>query len=308
MLAATTTAIVAAPNVVRAQPVEKIRIGGVPTDDMTPIFYAIKNGSYQKEGLDVEVVTTSSGSASTAAVVGGAYELGKASPIGSLLAYLHGLPLTVVANGAIWESKTSRWNALLVAADSTIRRGVDCNGKIGSAPSLNDTAQLDVLQWVDDHGGDSKSMKWVELPGSASAAALVAHRTDITTLNEPQLSVALEAGNVRSLGAAHAAVADRWTSAVYIARPDWAKSHTDALRRWVRITYEAAAYTNIHEAETVAVMSDVTKIPVGVFQKMSRIHGCTTSDPSLLQPVIDLAVRYKAMPKPFAAKDVYFSA
>ena len=81
---------------VRAQTLEKIRLSAVPTDDMTPIFYAIKNGAYQKAGIDLEVVTVTSGSASTAAVVSGAYEMGKASPIASLLAHLRGLPLTVV--------------------------------------------------------------------------------------------------------------------------------------------------------------------------------------------------------------------
>ena len=165
---------------------------------MTPIFYAIRHGLYQKEGLEVEVVATLSGSASTAAVLGGAYELGKASPIASLLAHVRGLPLTVVANGAIWDPKNP-YNLIVVAADATIKTGADCNGKIGSAPGLYDTAQLGVMVWVDKNGGDSRTMKFVEIPGSASAAALAEHRVDITTLSEPYLAVALESGKVRSL-------------------------------------------------------------------------------------------------------------
>jgi NitT/TauT family transport system substrate-binding protein len=299
--------IVVAPAVVRAQGLEKIRIGAVPTDDMTPIFYAIKSGMYQKAGLDVEDITTNSGSASTAAVVGGTYELAKASPIASLLAYLRGLPLTIVANGAVWDAK-SKWNSVVVAADSPIKSGADCNDKIGSAPALNDTAQFGVLEWVDKHGGDSKTMKWVEIPGSASPAALRAHRVDVTSLNEPQLTEAISEGNIRALGPAHAAIADHWVAAVYLTRPDWAKSHVDTVRRWVRVTYEAAAYANTHESDTVALMADVTKIPIGIVQKMARIYGATSSDPSLLQPVIDLAVKYKALPRAFAPKEIYFSA
>lgn len=306
MLVATAATIIATPSISRAQPMEKIRIGGVPTDDMTPVFYAIKTGLYQKDGLDVEVITTASGAASTAAVVSGAYELGKASPISSLLAYFRRLPLTIVANGAIWDPK-SRWNALIVAADSPIKTGADCNGKIASAPGLNDVAQIGVIEWVDKNGGDSKTMKWVEIPGSAAAAALVAHRIDLTTLNEPQLTVAVEGGSVRVLGSTHATIGQQWAASVYFARPDWARSHAEALRRWVRVTYESAAYINSHERETAAMMSDVTKIPIAVFQKMARIHGSTASDPALLQPVIELAVKYKAIPRAFAAKEAYFS-
>jgi len=296
----------ALPAVVRAQVLEKVRIGAVPTDDMTPIFWGVKTGLYQKEGLDVEVVTTNSGSASTAAVVGGAYELGKASPVASLLARLRGLPLTIVANGALSDLK-SNYNQVVVPVDSPIRHGADCNSKTGAAPGLNDTAQFGLMAWVDKNGGDAQTMKFVELPASATAAGLVAHRIDVSTLNEPLLTVALAAGSVRSLGNAHHAIGDRWVSAVYLARPDWARSHADVVRRWVRATYQSAIYANAHENETIPVMADVTKIPVATYEKMGRIPGCESSDSALLQPVIDLAVRYKALPRPVSAKEMYFT-
>jgi NitT/TauT family transport system substrate-binding protein len=302
-----TASFIAAPAIVRPQALDKVRIGGVPTDDMTPIYYAVRGGMYQKAGLDVEVVVTNSGAASTAAVVGGTYELAKASPISGLLAFTRGLPLTVVANGAVWDAK-SRWNSVVVATDGGIKGGADCNGKICSAPGLNDTAQFGLAEWIGKHGGDTKTLKWVEIPGSASPAALRTHRIDITTLNEPQLTQAVDAGNIRALGPAHSAISGHWVAALYLARPDWAKTHADVIRRWVRTTYESAAYCNVHESETIAMMADVTKIPVPVFQKMARIYGATTSDPGLLQPVIDLAVSYKALAKPFAPKDIYFSA
>jgi NitT/TauT family transport system substrate-binding protein len=282
---------------VRAQGLEKLRIGAVPTDDMTPIFWAIKSGLYQKEGLDVEVVTTNSGSASTAAVVGGAYELGKASPVASLLARQRGLPLTIIANGALSDMK-SNYNQVVVPADSPIRRASDCNGKVGAAPGLNDTAQFGLMIWVDKNGGDSSTMHFVELPTSATAAALAGHRIDVSTLNEPNLTPALANGQVRALGNAHHAIGDRWVSAVYLARPDWAKSHPDVIRRWVRATYQSAIYANAHENETIPVMAEMTKIPAATYAKMARIPGCETSDPALLQPVIDFSPTLQGARRP----------
>jgi len=299
------TALVALPTVLRAQTLAKIRIVAVPTDDMTPIYLAIQNGAYKRAGLDVEVVTANSGSAATAAIVGGAYELGKASPMGSLLAHLRGLPLTIIANGAVWDPKHP-FNLVLAAADSPIKSAADCNGKIGAVPGLNDVAHLSILQWVDKNGGDSKSMKWVEIPNSALGAALIEHRIDVTCLNEPQLSAALETGKIRRLADAFTAIAERWVASVYIASPEWATKNADALRRWVRITYETAGYCNAHQAETVQMMSDLTKIPLAVFQKMSRIEGTTSSDPALLQPVMDLGLRYNVLPRAFPVKELYF--
>ena len=299
-------ALVLATHAAGAQTLEKIRLCGVPTDDLTPVFYAIRNGWYQKAGLDVEVVPTQSGSAATAAVVAGAYEMGKGSLLAALLAHLRGLPITAVANGSIWDRKAP-FTLLLVAADSPIKTGADCNGKIASSAGLNDLAQLAGTVWVDKNGGDSKSVKWVEIPNSAAAAALLEHRTDIGSLNEPHLSAALDGGKLRVLGDGNSAIAERFVFGLYFAQPDWAAKHADAVKKWVRVTYEAGAYTNAHKAETVPLMSEITKISPAIFQKMVRVDAATTSDPSLIQPAIEVAARYKYIPRSFPAKDVYFT-
>ena len=78
-LATTGALLIVTPRAVRAQTLEKIRLTGVPTDDMTPVYYAIKSGMYQRAGLDVEIIPSSSGSVATTAVVAGTYEMGKGS-------------------------------------------------------------------------------------------------------------------------------------------------------------------------------------------------------------------------------------
>src|SRR3984885_13100279 len=97
VLASTASALALGPSIIRAQTLVKVRLAGVATDGLTPVYYAIKNGLYQKAGLDVEVVPTASGTAATQAVVSGAYELGKGSLIAAMIAHLKGLPLTIVA-------------------------------------------------------------------------------------------------------------------------------------------------------------------------------------------------------------------
>lgn len=307
MLAATAAAIALRPRPVRSQSLEKLRMSAVPTDDMTPIYWAAKTGMYRKVGLDLEIIPVSSGSASTAAVIGGAYELGKASPAASLLAHLRGLPVTIIANGSV-SLPRSQWSGMLVAADSTIKTGADLNGKTGAAAGLNDINQLAMMNWVDKTGGDSKSMKWVEIPGSAEAAALADHRVDVIVLNEPNLTAALEGGKVRLLTNAFNSVADRWLTSAYLAQPDFANKHAELMRRFQQVTYESATYTNAHENETIAMMSEASKIQPSVFSKMHRIDGATSGDPGLLSPVIEMTYRYKVLPKMFPASEMYWNA
>jgi NitT/TauT family transport system substrate-binding protein len=297
--------MVAVPQFVRAQTLEKVRMSAVPLDDMTPVYWAIKAGYYQKAGIDLEVVPVASGSASTAAVIAGAYELGKASPIASMLAHLRGLPITIVANSAMVLARTP-FGGMLVAADSPIKTAPDCNGKIGASPGLNDISALAMTNWIDKNGGDIKTVKWVELTPTAFAPAIYEHRIDFANISEPLLSAALETGKLRVLANAFGSVSDRWLGAAYVARPDWANKNPDVVKRFAAVTYEAAAYINTHKPETVAMMSEATKIPAALFAKMVRIEGATSSDPRLLEPLIDLAVRYKVIPNRFPASDLYW--
>jgi NitT/TauT family transport system substrate-binding protein len=308
LLAGSAVAVALAPQIVRAQTLEKVRLTGVPTDDLTPVFYAIKNGLYQKAGLDVEFVAASSGTAATTAVIGGAYELGKGSSIASMVAHLKGLPLTIVGNGAIWDPKNP-FSLMLVASDSPIKTAADLNGKIASAAALNDLVELAIVNWVDKNGGDSKTMKWIEFPNSALGAALAEHRIDIAALQEPQLSAELATGKVRALAPVYNSVSEHFVFGVFFANKPWAEKNSDALKRWIKTTFDAAAYTNTHHAETVQMMSDLTKIPPAIYAKMARVQAATqaTSDPSLMQPLIDAAAKYKMISHAFPAKELMFN-
>jgi NitT/TauT family transport system substrate-binding protein len=298
------TAAAAVPQVVRAQTLEKVRFTGVPTDDLTPVFYAIKNGLYQKAGVDLEFVPAASGSTATTAVVSGTYAMGKTSPVAALVAHLRAFPIAIIGNGPMWDAKNP-FTLTLVANDSGIKTAADLNGKTISTAGLNDLAQLGVISWVDKNGGDIKSLKWVEIPNSAQAAAVIEHRTAACTLNEPAVTAAVETGKMHVFAAGFSAIAASFPIGVYMAHGDFYAAHPDLVRRWMRVTYEAAAYTNTHKAETEAMMSDITKIPLTVFQKMPRVNDATATDPASLQPLIDTAAKYGFIARAFPAKEAY---
>jgi ABC-type nitrate/sulfonate/bicarbonate transport system substrate-binding protein len=123
---------------------------------------------------------------------------------------------------------------------------------------------------------------------------------------EPQLSAATETGKVRVLAPGFNAIAERFCIGLYFTNRDFASKRPDTVRKWVRVTYETAAYTNTHHAETAPMMSEITKIPLPLFQKMARAEDGTSHDPGLLQPLIEAAAKYKNIPRAFPAKEMYF--
>ena len=296
-----------APHLLRAQTLEKVRFCGVPTDDLAPVYWGIKEGLYRKAGLDLEFIPTASGTAATTAVIAGAYELGKGSTIAAFIAHLKGVPIVLIGSGVLWETDNP-WSLGIVASDSTAKTGEDLNGQIVSAAALNDLSSLAINVWVDKNGGDSKTLKWVEIPNSAAGAAVAVHRTASCQLNEPQLTAAVESGKVRVLAPFLGAIGNSYVLTAYFTRPDFAKKNPGIVEKFVRTTYESAMYTNAHPNDTAPLVAERTKIPLAVIQKMTRAHTATSTDPAMHQPVIDVAAKYGQIGRSFPAKDIFLSA
>ena len=304
MLAATAAALVAAPHAAQAQTPQALRLIGVPTDDMTPVFSAVKAGLYRKAGIDLELVPTSSGAVAVDAIMAGTYELGKGSAISILNAYLHGLPIRIIGNGPIWDEKTP-FSMMIVATDSPAKDGAFFSGKTLCTAALRDLNQLSMCAWIDQNGGDSKSVNWVEVPNSAAGVAVGDRRFAATMLQEPQLSAALATGTVRAFAPAYNGIAAHFSTALYFAQADWAAKNGKAIKSFLDATYAAARATNGRRSDTAAMMSDVTKIPLTVYEKMARSNSSTKSDPGLVQPMIDVAAKYGYISRAFSAKDIF---
>jgi len=293
---------------VRADTVlEPLRLIAIPSDALTPLYYGMKTGIFKKAGIDLQIFPSSSGTAATTAVISGEYDLANTSILPVMNAYLRSVPITIVAPQAVY-TPANPFSLLQKAPDTPYKTGADLNGKVIAVSALNDLSQLAISAWVDKNGGDSTSLKFVEIPGSATDAAIAEHRVAAGLLLEPLLDESIAAGRTKTLGDAYGAIAPKIMFAAYVARPDWARQHADLLRRFVAAAGTAAAYTNDHPAETAAMMSEITKVPLSVMQHMRRVVCATTMDPHLVQPIIDSAVRYKLIPKAFLAEELFFSS
>jgi NitT/TauT family transport system substrate-binding protein len=297
----------AAPRSARAQgALEKLRLVAIPSDALTPLYYGLQTGLFQRAGIDLEITPGMSGAAATTAVVAGAYDIANTSLIPAMAAHLRGITLLIVAPGGVYTPEAP-FGLLQIPSDSPYKTGADLNGKIMGTPALNDLSQLSISCWVDKNGGDSKTLKFVEIPNAAMNEALVQHRVAAAMLLEPLLDASVAAGNTKTIGDPNAAIARTFMFAAYVGRPDWAKEHADLLRRFVRVAGQAATYTNAHTAETAPMMAEITKIPLAVMQRMKRVVSATSLDPRMVQPLIDAAAKYKNIPQAFPAKDLFLA-
>jgi NitT/TauT family transport system substrate-binding protein len=280
-----------------------VRVGLVPTDDVTPLVYAIRSGMFRQAGLDVQLIPGSSGAAMTAAVVSGSYEFGKSSLLSVLNAHLRNLPIAMVASEAVYDGQQP-YAQLVVSNDSPLTSAKDMDGKTVGTPSLNDLDQLATMAWIGANGGNPASFHVIELPQSAAIAAVAGHRVDATVMHYPVLAEALATGKEKALAPVYSAISPRFVFAAYFSSTNYAKSHPDVVRKFVQTVYRAAAYTNGHHEATVQMMAEVTKAPASEIATMPRVDGATSLDPAQIQPLIDAAAKYRLIPKAFPARDL----
>jgi NitT/TauT family transport system substrate-binding protein len=294
---------VAVPAIARAQSSIVLNGAGVPEESALPVLWGVKSGMFRAARLEVDFSAQRSGAAVTAGVVGGSYQFGKSSIVPLITAFAKQIPIKLIAPGGMYRSDRPHI-ALIVRSDSPIKTAADMNGKTLGVSSLNDLYTLGIKLWIDKNGGDSTTLKIVELPISAIEDALDTGRIDAGGTTEPQLKLSLDTGKERVLAYMFDAIAPQFMYTAWFASSAYVDSNAPALATFSRVERQAAAYVNSHPAETVDTFSAFTDIPAAVIAKMTRATMGTALDPKLLQPVIDMCVRYKAIPAGFDAADM----
>jgi NitT/TauT family transport system substrate-binding protein len=304
---ATAFALAMACAAARAQtappPLVTLHLSASPDDDVGPILYAQKAGLFARNGLEIVLDKSPSGAAAAAAVLAGTYDIAKSSLVNLISAHVKGVPFTIIAPAGMYDDATP-FAQLLVPIDSPIKTAKDLNGKLLSVPALHDIGQVADSAWVEAHGGDLHSLKFVEFPMAGASAALDQHRIDATTIVGPAMDAAMATGKFRSLGPSFGAIAPHFLFSGWFTTKDWADKHPDALKKFQRVWAQAAAYVNAHHDEMEAPLATFTGIPLDVLHKMTRgVYGTALAAKDI-QPVVDAAAKYQMIDKSFPAQDL----
>lgn len=301
-LLAGTAALAVAPLAARAQALTPISAAGTPEDGYTPALWAQAAGIFRAHGLDARFSTMRSGSATVAAVVGGAYEFGKGSIMSLINAHIHGVPVVLIFPGGVYHP-TLPHSGMIVRADSPIKTGADLDGKLVAVSALDDLFTIGAYAWADAHGGDWRTLKLVEIPADAIPSAVESGRVDVGNTVDPYLRAALDTKQVRFLADTDSAIAPSFIETCWFATHDYVRANPSVIAAFRAALHEASVYANGHHAQTVNVFAQFTKMDPGVVARMTRMNYGTELDPRLIQPVIDDAAKYKVIPATFDASD-----
>lgn len=272
-------------------------------DDIRAFLYAQNAGFFREGGLDVTLQQGGTGAIVAQAIVGGATDIGKASITSIIAAYARGLPFAVIAPGLSYR-KEDPTAGYLVKADSPLKTVLDLQGKTVTCSAIGDIAYLGLRALIDKAGGDSSSVKFIEMPFPAVSAAILQGRVDAGLMGEPAMMQDVKAGKLRYFVDELTGYSRPILEVVYFTTRDWASKNKETVAAFSKAILRGAAYANTHVAETVPLLLPLTKMDPTVAMEMRHGYSATTFDPAAIQPVIDLMVKYKTIPKGFNAKEL----
>ena len=281
-----------------------IRLASIPIDTGAEAFYAADQGFFKKNGLDVSIDRIPNGSAITAAVVSGTLDIGFSNVISLVIAIKHGIPITLIAPASTYDDAVPT-TVCSVASGSPIRTAKDLNGKIFATNGLKNIGEFAPRAWIDRNGGDSATVKFVEMPFPDMAGALASGRIDAAVLAEPTATVAKNA--VRYLSKCYNGVGNKYLLGAWFTTTAWATAHPDLVKNFQQAIRETAAWANANRPATAIILAKEAKIDLAVVQKMNRAGYAERLDPAQIQPVIDVTAKYGSLPASFPAADVIFS-
>jgi NitT/TauT family transport system substrate-binding protein len=293
--------VLAAPVPGRAQATAVVHLGTSGKEADAQAYFAADMGFFKKRGLTVQIDTMPNGAAIASGVASGALQFGDSNLITIATAREKGIPFVLVAGGGQY-STAAPTTLMVTAPNNPARSAKDLNGKIVAGVSLKGLDDMVAHAWIDQNGGDSTTIKYVELPPAEMVAALERGTVDAVLLPEPALSAGRS--RVRILGKAYDAVAKQFLISGWFASPEWAAKNPAVVKAFAEAVAESAQWANANREKAAAILEKYTKIEVDPGAAHVRITFAQSLDPTLIQPVIDAGARYKIIAKPYPAADM----
>jgi NitT/TauT family transport system substrate-binding protein len=263
------------------------------------VYYAQDLGLLKKAGLNVDIQQVSGSAAIVAGIVSGTLQIGTGSALPVEIAHERGFDVVFVAPGTMSDIAQIT-SGMVVAANSPLHTAKDLTGKSVGVNALQSVDQIEVEAWTDKNGGDSRTLKFVEVPPSLIVDALESGRIDVAEMADPNWTMALTSGRVRSFAYGIDAIAKRFMVTAWFATRQWANANPEALHKFADALNQASAWAVKNPEAAAAVLRKYLHTTTTVAHE----HHARSLDPALLQPLADQAYKYGTLPRPLNVREM----
>src|SRR5471032_792869 len=110
------------------------------------------------------------------------------------------------------------------------------------------------MAWIDNNGGNSKTVKFVELPLPAKAAAIKAGTIDASLDTEPFLTYGIDQG-FRAFLMESKPIASPYLLDFFASTRDWAQRNPAATTKFIAAVRETSIWANANRSLTAPMLA-----------------------------------------------------
>jgi NitT/TauT family transport system substrate-binding protein len=276
----------------------QLTVGVIPIVDVAPIYLGKEQGFFEERGIELELVPGSGGAAAVPGVVAGDFQFAFGNVTSVLLAASQGLPLKVVAEGnSSTGDPATDFSAVVVGADSPIQGAADLAGRTVAVNNFKNIGEVTIRKAVEDAGGDSSSIDFVELAFPDMPAAVAGGDVDAAWVVEPFVTVATGQGARKVLANFAEAVPDL-TVATYFTTEQVIAEDPELVDDFQAAIGESLQYATDNPDEVRRIITTYTQIAPEVAEQMALPAFPQEVDVQSMETVAELMQEYGITTEP----------
>ncbi len=267
-------------------------MGVIPIADVAPLYLGMQKGFFKEQKLTIKPQLAEGGAAITPAVISGDNQIGFSNNTSLIIAASKKLPIQIIGQGVLaGKTEKEAWADLMVPKGSPIKTPKDLEGKSIAVNTLKNVCELTIKASLEKEGVDVSKLKFSELPFPDMNAALEAGRVDAACEVEPFVSQAKAAGST-GIDPFYVNTAPDLSVATYFTSKQYAQKNPEVVDRFVKAMNKSLDYAQAHREEARGVLTDYTKIPPEVVDKITLPVWRSDLKQDTIKLQAELAVKY----------------
>ncbi len=285
-----------------------VRVSTIPIIDTAPLQVAITKGYFEEAGLQVDTTPTAGGAVGLPALASGAVQFAFSNCVSIALGAAQGLGFKVVAAGSFTAKEAPDIAAIVAKPGAGLKSGADLNGKKVAVNTRNNIIWLYAKAWVDETGGDSDAVTYLEVPFPQMLDAVAGDQVDAAFLVDPFLTVGTSSGKVDVVGWPYSTIQPEIPVGMYAATQSYIDDNPEIVSSFVSAYNKGVDWANENAGsdEWVEIISGYTRLSADQLADLQILPFHKTIDPAKLQATMDLMAKYGLVREPYDASKLLY--
>lgn len=216
-----------------------------PLTYYAPVWIADELGFFEEEGIEIEFAeSVPTGAGQIALITSGQVDVIASAPASMMQALAENLETQFIVGIADFASTDETDSGgIIVPTGSDITRPADLNNRTVGVSSIKSMQQTKVAATIDEDGGDSTTVEFVQVPPPSMTGLLETNEIDAAVPFQPGLTALLETGDFTRIAGANWVALGGTPGLSIASTPEWIADNTDtaeAIRRAIEVAVDWA--------------------------------------------------------------------